>query len=81
MNHYQIPVYQTEIEQFCERVQEKIHPDSIILHGSIARGTHTATSDIDIVVIGGNLADDFFTRMFELNRLRVSWAIPKILQT
>jgi predicted nucleotidyltransferase len=65
-----IAVYKAEIEQLCLRLQEQFQPDCIILYGSVARGTHTPKSDIDILVIGGNLADNFFTRLFELGQLR-----------
>jgi predicted nucleotidyltransferase len=58
------------IEAFCQRLVDAFQPDCIILHGSIARGTETPFSDVDIIVIGGLLPDDFFTRLYELNRLR-----------
>ncbi len=58
------------INTFCQRLKNSFQPDCIILHGSVARGTNTSLSDIDIVVIGGQLPDDFFTRLYELNRLR-----------
>jgi hypothetical protein len=66
----QIPLYQSEIEQFCDRVEEAFRPDCIILHGSLAQGTYTHHSDIDIIVIGDRLPEDFFERAYELNRLR-----------
>jgi hypothetical protein len=65
-----IDVYQAEIEQLCLRLQKQFQPDCIILHGSVARGTYTQNSDVDILVIGGNLADNFLTRLFELGQLR-----------
>lgn len=65
-----LPIFPAEIEQFCARVQQKFHPDCIILHGSVARGTFTSRSDVDIIIIGGDLAQNFFTRTIELNRLR-----------
>lgn len=65
-----LPVYKSEIEQFCNRVEEAFHPDCIILHGSFARGTHRRSSDIDIIIIGDLLAGNFFKRAYELNRLR-----------
>lgn len=69
MNSFQIPVYQQEIEQFCHRVVDVIAPDCVILHGSIVRGTYTAHSDVDIVVIGGHLPDNFLTRAYTLSTL------------
>ena len=65
-----VTVYEAEIEQLCSRIRERFQPDCIILHGSVARGTHTPKSDVDIIVIGGNLADNFFTRLFEIGQLR-----------
>lgn len=65
-----IRAYEVEIEELCLRLQKRFQPDCIILHGSVARGTHTPKSDVDILVIGDNLADNFFTRSFELGQLR-----------
>jgi len=62
--------FRDEIERFCKRVQDQFQPDCIILHGSLARGTDTSRSDVDIVVIGSNLPANFLNRMFELNHLR-----------
>jgi predicted nucleotidyltransferase len=59
-----------KIEQFCRRVVKSFRPDCVILHGSMARGTARPSSDIDIVVIGGRLPENFFERSFSLNRLR-----------
>ena len=60
----------SHVHTFCQRLKDTFQPDCIILHGSVARGTNTSFSDIDIIVIGGQLPDDFFTRLYELNRLR-----------
>lgn len=65
-----LPTYQAGIEAYCQRVIEAFQPDCIIVHGSIARGTHHPYSDVDILIIGGKLSPDFFTRLFHLNRLR-----------
>lgn len=66
----ELPVYKFEIGQFCQRVEEAFQPDCIILHGSIARGAYTPSSDIDIIVIGERLPENFFERAYQLNRLR-----------
>ena len=66
----ELPIYKLEIEQFCMRVEEAFQPDCIILHGSIARGTYTHSSDIDFIVIGKRLPENFFERAYQLNRLR-----------
>ena len=65
-----LPAYQPQIEQFCHRVQDLFHPACIILHGSVARGTHTRTSDVDMIVIGNALPNNFFERSYQLNCLR-----------
>ena len=67
---FELPVYKSQIEQFCNRVEESFHPDCIILHGSIARDTYHPSSDIDIIVISDRLLKNFLERAYELNRLR-----------
>jgi len=64
-----IAVYEAEIQEFCQRVVENVQPDCIILHGSVARGTYTARSDVDLVVIGGRLPENFLDRLSTLARL------------
>ena len=66
----ELPVYESQIEQFCNRVDERFHPDCIILHGSLVRGTYSHSSDADIIVISDRLPENFFERAFELNQLR-----------
>lgn len=65
-----LPIYQTEIEQFCKKALEQFQPDCIILHGSVARDTYTEKSDVDLIIIGGRLDSHFLTRLFELNALQ-----------
>jgi predicted nucleotidyltransferase len=64
-----IAVYEAEIQEFCQRVIENVQPDCIILHGSVARGTYTARSDVDLIVIGGRLSENFLDRLSTLSRL------------
>lgn len=45
------PVPMEAIREFCDRIAEQFRPEKIILFGSYARGTATADSDVDIVVI------------------------------
>lgn len=63
-------IHQKSIENFCQRVVEEFQPDCIILYGSVAQGKATRTSDVDLIVIGGALPEDFFERLYEFNRLR-----------
>ncbi len=65
-----LPVYQTGIQAYCQRVVAVFQPDCVIVHGSVARGDYTPYSDVDIIVVGGKLPSNFFQRMFELNRMR-----------
>ena len=65
-----LPAYQLQIEQFCHRVKDLFHPACVILHGSVARCAHTRTSDVDMIVIGNDLPNNFFERSYQLNCLR-----------
>jgi predicted nucleotidyltransferase len=69
------PVYPKEIAQFCQRVEETFQPVCVILHGSLARGTNTTKSDVDIIVISDDLPQNFLERLYQLNRLRPG-AVP-----
>ena len=66
----ELPVYQNKIEEFCQRVRKTFNPSCIILHGSYAREAFAPTSDIDLIVIGNELPENFIRRLYELNRLR-----------
>jgi predicted nucleotidyltransferase len=57
-----ISVYNEEIKQLCERLLKRFQPDCIILHGSVARKMNSPKSDVDILVIGNKLDENFFTR-------------------
>lgn len=56
--------------EYADAVARTYDPDCIILFGSVARGTATPDSDIDVVIVGGNLPDDFRSRFRLLMRLR-----------
>ena len=43
----------TEIEQIIRELLHKYHAESALLFGSYARGEATASSDIDVIVVGG----------------------------
>ena len=60
----------SELNQYCHRLIKTIAPVCIILHGSVARGTFTPRSDVDVLVIGGDLPHHFLERiqvLLELN--------------
>lgn len=62
--------YHAEVELFCNRLRERVKPDCVILHGSTAQGAARPESDIDIIVIGGRLPDNFMERLYMLAQLR-----------
>ena len=52
---HQLPIW---AEEYSRSVVAAYRPDCVILFGSVARGTQTQDSDIDILVIGGDLPAD-----------------------
>jgi predicted nucleotidyltransferase len=42
---------QAYIQQICERIAQRYHPEKIILFGSHAYGQPTAESDVDLLVV------------------------------
>ena len=58
------------ILKFVDACQERFDVVAIILVGSVARGTWTPASDIDLLVISDDLPADFFERLLELSHLR-----------
>lgn len=61
-------------EEYARLVAGAYKPDCIILFGSVARGTQVRHSDIDIVVIGGDLPASPHERFRQLMRLRPRFA-------
>lgn len=61
-------------EEYAKVVAATYRPDCIILFGSVARNTHTPHSDIDIIVIGGDLPASSRERFSHLIRLRPRFA-------
>jgi hypothetical protein len=53
-----------------ERLPGSTAPLCVILYGSVAKGTHTTVSDVDMIVIAENLASDFWERLRAFNDLR-----------
>lgn len=45
------PVISEKVNETVRLIVENINPDKIILFGSYARGTHTADSDIDLIIV------------------------------
>jgi predicted nucleotidyltransferase len=63
----QLPIW---AEEYAQAVAATYHPDCIILFGSVARNTQQRNSDIDILVIGGDLPASHRERFRLLMRLR-----------
>ena len=57
-------------EEYAQAVAAAYNPDCIILFGSVARETQKQDSDIDIMVIGGDLPASHRERFRLLMRLR-----------
>jgi predicted nucleotidyltransferase len=64
---HQLPIW---AEEFSRSVVAAYRPDCVILFGSVAQGAQTQDSDIDILVIGGDLPADHRARFRLLMRLR-----------
>ena len=62
-----LPVYQNDIDTYCQQVIITFKPVCIILHGSIARRTFTLFSDIDLIVISHHFNNNFLERLFDLS--------------
>jgi predicted nucleotidyltransferase len=57
-------------EEFAQSVASVYQPDCIILFGSVARNTQKPDSDIDVIVVGGDLPATHRERFRLLMRLR-----------
>src|SRR3990170_890526 len=56
--------------EFVQRLKTTVRPTCIILFGSVARGADTVASDLDFVVIGGQLPQLMFDRLDILAKLK-----------
>ena len=68
------------IEGMVEAIVEEVGPRRIYLFGSCARGSHTADSDIDLLVVEDQGFGPDRNRWSELQRLRkalIAFRIPK----
>jgi predicted nucleotidyltransferase len=61
--------FSAALAAYAAKLIDGLAPQCIILYGSLARGTYTTASDIDLVVVAGNLPDKFFDRLDVLQRL------------
>ena len=58
------------LTEYTERLKDVIKPTCVILFGSVARGTDKVWSDLDVVVISGNLPEKLFDRLRVVGRLK-----------
>jgi len=65
---------QTAIKEYLQRLQDKVQPTCVVLFGSVAKGTDRVESDLDFVVVGGQLPKRLFDRLDVLAKLK--WGIP-----
>lgn len=63
----QLPIW---ADEFAQAVASTYSPGCVILFGSVARQEQQLDSDIDIIVIGGNLPENRSERFRLLMRLR-----------
>ncbi len=47
---------ETDIQQITSTIVKSLHPDQVLLFGSYAKGTATADSDLDLLVVMQTLA-------------------------
>lgn len=73
----QLPIW---AEEYARQIAAAYNPDCIILFGSVARDDQTHGSDIDILVIGGDLPTESRQRFHRLMALRPRLA-PIQIQT
>ncbi|MCP8316880.1 MAG: nucleotidyltransferase domain-containing protein [archaeon] len=66
--------YRREIERYAKRILRKLKPRSIILYGSMAKGTYGVGSDIDLLIISDKLPHNFLNRLKLLNEINPTTA-------
>ena len=64
--------FQTPLAAYIEDLDDQLDPVCIVLFGSLAKGTYTHYSDIDLVVVLDNLPAEFHDRWRLLSRLNKS---------
>ena len=66
--------YRRDTERYVRRILRKLKPRSIILYGSMAKGTYGVGSDIDLLIISDNLPYNFLDRLKLLNEINSTTA-------
>jgi len=78
--HKTIP--QAALDDIIQRIVEVAHPERIILFGSASRGTMTANSDIDLLVVTrGPVHRGQLTEAIYMNLIGVGRAVDVIVVT
>ena len=70
-----------QIEELSCRIVQEFHPDQVVLFGSYARGTPTADSDVDLLVILPFEGKAVFKSVEMRLRLRPSFPVDLIVRT
>lgn len=75
-------IRQATLDDIIRRIVEVAHPERIILFGSASRGTMTANSDIDLLVVTrGPVHRGHLTEAIYMNLIGVGQAVDIIVVT
>jgi hypothetical protein len=66
--------YRREIERYAKIILRKLKPRSIILYGSMAKGTYGVGSDVDLLIISDKFPHNFLDRLKLLNEINPTTA-------
>jgi predicted nucleotidyltransferase len=58
------------LKEFTQRLRQTVQPTCVILFGSVARGADRVESDLDLIVIGGQLPAGLFERLDVMSKLK-----------
>ncbi len=61
--------FSSPLMSYSEQLVQCLSPRCIVLYGSLAKGTYTSASDIDLVVVARGLPNDFHDRLAYLQDL------------
>ena len=61
--------FSSPLMSYSEQLSQCLSPRCIVLYGSLAKGTYTSASDIDLVVVAQDLPKDFHDRLAYLQEL------------
>ncbi len=64
------------VQTLTQRIVAEIHPICVIVFGSVAKNVDEIDSDVDLVIVGGDLPADIFDRMGLLQRLTRKLGVP-----